>query len=96
MPKVNFEFYMEWVGWWFKITTDSITQGDLTKASNLVRGGKYVIQDLLKPFKLFPELKGSALTIGYKLYNWAKENKDPLQSARETMNHLRKTYDKEN
>lgn len=92
--KIDPSFYITWTSWYAKTVCTAIDNDEDGTAKALVEGGRRVFNAVFEPFQTFPEIKGSALQIGYSLYLWAKENKDPLKRARDIMERLRKDYGK--
>lgn len=90
MAKVNFKWYVDWVAWWGRSVVTMIDNDDDLTAKAMVKGGKEVLDALFAPFESFPR-KISFSTI-WSLYEWAKENRDPLEPARNIMDKLKKAY----
>lgn len=88
--KVNFQWYVDWVAWWGKSVAAMIDNDEDQAAKAMVKGGKEVLDALFAPFESFPRKISFSSVWG--LYEWAKENRDPLENARNIMDRLKATH----
>ena len=92
--RIDPAYYKSFTVFWFGATVAAVADLDTKKAKVLVDGGRRIMDLVFEEFASFPKLKGNAFTVGFNLYYWAKEHKDPLEGARTVMEMLRRSYDK--